>query len=87
MGHPNLHPLFASILDNVIAQPAMLVRAENKANKRRFSPEPVRITGFGALDDKVGDEFASGLDCVDDERDPERELQDDMRADMARRSR
>lgn len=37
-------------------------------------------------DDKVGDEFRAGLDGVDEERDPDAELQEDMRRDMARRS-
>lgn len=43
------------------------------------------FVGFGASE-KVREEFASGLDGVDDERDDERELQDDQARDMARRS-
>jgi hypothetical protein len=43
------------------------------------------FVGIGASD-KVREEFAAGLDSVDDERNPERELQDDQARDMARRS-
>lgn len=37
--------------------------------------------------DPLEDEHRTGLDSVDDDRDEEAELQEDMRRDMARRSR
>lgn len=81
----HVHPLFAGILQSVIEQPTLLRRAQAKAQPRRFAERPEPPSAFGELD-HVGDEFRAGLDSVDEERDPQRELQDDMRRDMARRS-
>lgn len=67
-----LPPVFQRILASIEAQPAMLVRAANKASDRRFSGEP--LTGFGALADdhyarrqRIREEAALGLDCVDED--------------------
>lgn len=40
----HVHPTFRAILNGIVAQPAQLVRAANKASPRRFTAEP--ITGF-----------------------------------------
>ena len=70
----HVHPTFRAILNGIAAQPAMLVRAANKAAPRRFSADPQPLTGFGDLaeDDharraRIRDEFACGFDGADDE--------------------
>lgn len=61
-----LPPVFHRILASIEAQPAMLVRAANKASPRRFSNEP--ITGFASLD----------ADATDERLELERDMHDDM---------
>lgn len=66
----HVHPTFRAILNGIVAQPAQLVRAANKASPRRFTAEP--ITGFASLDADAPDERL--------------ELERDMHDDMVRRS-
>lgn len=65
-----LPAVFQRILASIEAQPAMLVRAANKAAPRRFSGEPP--TAFG--------------DLSADEPDERLALERDMYDDMVRRS-
>ena len=45
----HLHPLFAAILHNIEAQPAMLHRAAVKASARRFDSD-APVSAFAAFD-------------------------------------
>ena len=55
-----LHPLFAAILNNIEAQPAMLHRAEAKASARRFNSD-APISAFAAFDSQQ-----AANDCRDE---------------------
>lgn len=53
-----VHPIFADILRGIELQPAMLKRAADKAEPRRFSAEPITAMGDLGIGVRGSDRWA-----------------------------